>query len=546
MLRSKIVGKLRWEVNSLVVRDGTYLGFGWVFHEEKQIRELRLSVRFDNGECQDIVASFGKPRDDVASSFPKFATAKYSGFLLLGSCNQGQKRLSDLFLQVALEDGLLSELHIPHACITSFDANDIAAGRITIRQIIAFLKRNLYLIKSFEIANLVDKARRYLSNRPASLIANVEAVRATLDASELRNIVLVIDHDLGGGANLYRERMVAEKIKEGATIFIFSFYFATLSYFLMIRSNQRNVRFAIPGYDFLLELAELLEIKEIIYNTGVSFAHPEELPALMVKLKSKYHFRLTLLVHDFFMVCPSHYLLDDAGGYCGIPDISRCQTCLVNNQQDFCSLFPSRNILQWRALWRSVIGLADEIRAFSNDSLKLLQKAYPSLDTSRVFVKPHSVKHLKYGTIRPSYTATLRIGVVGQIGYHKGAKVVQELANEIKARNLDIQIVVIGIVEAQCDQFVVRQTGAYQHDNLPALIESAGVNIMLFPSIWPETFSYVVQELIEMELPVACFALGAPAERLSNYAKGLVLNETTASATLDNLILFHHRVYISN
>lgn len=546
LLRSKIVGKLRWEVNWLIVRDGTYYGFGWVFHEEKNIRDLRLKVRFANGESQLITASFGKPRDDVAASFPKFATARYSGFSLYGSCKQGLNKFSDLFLQVTLEDDSVCELRIPQSCIRSFDTHDIAAGRISMRQFVTYVKRGIYLAKSLQIANLLDKARRYFSSRPASYLAKGQAVRSILDASELGNVVLVIDHDLGGGANQYRERMVAEKINEGATVLIFSYYVATLSYVLMLRSNKRNERFAIPGCAFLLELAERLEIKEIIYNTGVTFVHPEELPPLIVELKNKYHLRLTLLVHDFFMLCPSHYLLDDAGRHCGIPDISRCQTCLANNQQDFCSLFQSRNIVQWRELWGSVIGLADEVRTFSNSSLKLLQKAYPTLDTSRVVVKPHTVKHLKFGAVYPSYTAALRIGVVGQIGYHKGSKIIQELAYEIKARKLDIEIVVIGTIETQCEPTVVRQTGPYQHDKLPVLIESTGVNIMLFPSICPETFSYVVQELIELDLPVACYDLGAPAERLSNYAKGLILKETTASATLDNLILFHQRVYISN
>lgn len=66
---------------------------------------------------------------------------------------------------------------------------------------------------------------------------------------------------------------------------------------------------------------------------------------------------------------------------------------------------------------------------------------------------------------------------------------------------------------------------------------------MLFPSIWPETFSYVAQELVELDLPVACFDLGAPAERLRNYSKGMILKETTASAILDDLISFHRRIY---
>lgn len=539
------MGKLHWEVSSLIVRDGTYFGSGWVFHEETKIRDVRLRVRFANGESQSIAAGYGKPRDDVAEKFPQCTTARHSGFVLYGSCNQ-QEEVDNLFLQVTLEDGSTSDLIVPQTSIEHFGAQDVGGAHTSLRRFAGYLKRSWYFIKHFQIARLAGKARRYFGNRPSSSLHKGEAVRSMLNANELRNIVLVIDHDMGGGANQYRERMVAEKINAGVTVLIFSYYVATLSYILMVRSKQRNDRFAIPGYNFLLELAGSLEIKEIIYNTGATLVHPEELPPLIAQLKTQYHCRLTLLVHDFFMVCPSHFLLDDTGAYCGIPDIGRCQTCLPRNQQDFSSLFLTHDMIQWRALWGSVINLADEVRTFSNDSLKLLQKAYPALDASRAAVVPHTVKYLRHGTTQPSYTPTLRIGVIGQIGYHKGAKIVQELAEEIKARKLDIQIVVIGTIEAQCEPSVVRETGPYQHDKLPVLIESSGVNIMLFPSIWPETFSYVVQELMELDLPVACYDLGAPAERISRYAKGLILKEMAASTTLDDLILFHQQVYLLN
>lgn len=535
--------KLHWEVNSLAVRNGAYFGFGWVFHEATEIRNVRLKVKFADGESQSIAASFGKPRDDVAASFAKFPSAKHSGFFLLGCCNQEQKTFSELSLQVTLENDSVYELHVPQACIKSFGADDMATGSISLRQFVASVRRSSYLVKRFQIASLLTRIRRYLGNRPASILANGEDVRKILGATELRNVVLVIDHDLGGGANHYRERLVAEKIDKGATVLILSCHIATLSYVLMVRNTHRQKCFAIPGIDFMLEMAGQLQISEIIYNTGVTFTHPEELPTLIAKLKNRYSLRLTLLVHDFFMVCPSHYLIDDAGEYCGIPEIVRCRTCLPNNQQDFSSLYRLRDIVQWRASWGAVIGLADEVRTFSDSSLKLLQKAYPSLGASRVVVTPHTVTYLSHGKIKLSYTAALKIGVVGQIGYHKGAQIVRDLACEIKARSLDIKIVVIGAIEAQCESSVVSETGPYQHDKLPELIESTGVNIMLFPSIWPETFSYVAQELVELDLPVACFDLGAPAERLRKYNKGMILKETTASAILDDLISFHRRIY---
>jgi glycosyltransferase involved in cell wall biosynthesis len=143
-------------------------------------------------------------------------------------------------------------------------------------------------------------------------------------------------------------------------------------------------------------------------------------------------------------------------------------------------------------------------------------------------------------------TNNLRIGVVGQIGFHKGSLFIQALGREIKRRGADVNVVVIGAIEAMCDPLVVTQTGPYKHDDLPGLIERTGANVFLFPSIWPETFSYVVQELVSMDLPVASFNFGAPAERLAAYPKGLVLDSMDPGAVLDDLISFHRKIYLSN
>jgi len=75
------------------------------------------------------------------------------------------------------------------------------------------------------------------------------------------------------------------------------------------------------------------------------------------------------------------------------------------------------------------------------------------------------------------------------------------------------------------------------------LLEDNGVNVILFPSIWPETFSYVVQEMIELGYPVASFNLGAPAERLQKYDKGVLLSSMNPEIVVQELIDMHRKIY---
>jgi glycosyltransferase involved in cell wall biosynthesis len=126
---------------------------------------------------------------------------------------------------------------------------------------------------------------------------------------------------------------------------------------------------------------------------------------------------------------------------------------------------------------------------------------------------------------------------------HKGAGVVQGLAQEIAARGSPARITVFGTLEAAVDDDIVTVTGSYQHEDLPHLIECSGANVFLLPSICPETFSYVTHELVSLGLPLACFDLGAPAERVSRYSRGCVLQQRGAAALLDDLIAFHQDVH---
>ena len=80
--------------------------------------------------------------------------------------------------------------------------------------------------------------------------------------------------------------------------------------------------------------------------------------------------------------------------------------------------------------------------------------------------------------------------------------------------------------------------GEYELSELPGLLERYGVNIGFISSIWPETFSYVTQELMMLDLPLVCFDIGAPRDRIGKWKKGRIIPEMTpesAWATISEL-----------
>ncbi|HRF05559.1 glycosyltransferase [Accumulibacter sp.] len=537
--------ELLWSVDSLLIKENVLFSFGWIFHESQEIALLRLRVDFKGKKKLPpgyLVANAGKPRRDVELAFPDKKRALHSGYVVFGAFPNAAPPDS-ITLECSLADGSVLERTVSASSVVG-RADEKAAQQPRLRQLGVSFTQGVRLLGAGRFKELLVKAMRRFSQRPVAAPDHSPDIGDLLGEDERSDVCVIVDHDLGGGANQYRDRLINSVISEGRSAVLLTYDVSTLSHLIVIRNRRLNVRYSISGTADLFGIVKGLAVNEIVYNTAVSFVQPEEIPELLIHLKKLTGAQLKVLVHDFYLVCPSHFLLDFQGKFCDIPDTGICSNCLPKNQQEFATLFVPRDMRMWRKIWGAFLVAADQIVAFSNSTAQLLLKAYPQVDRSRVSITPHRVEHLTSGVVRLRDKGRLCIGVVGHIAFHKGANFVQALAREIKDRGAELSIVVIGSIEAHCEPSVVRQTGAYKHSELPGIIEASGANVMLFPSICPETFSYVVQELMELRLPVAAFNFGAPAERLGSYEKGLVLTSMEPASVLDELIAFHREIYL--
>lgn len=532
---------IHWAIDSFTRNNRTIFGYGWIFNEYKKISKIRFCLA-DEPDCF-VDAEYGKARHDVGDYFKDYEFASHSGFFVYGNLNKSFDP-DALKLACFYDDDTVDLIDIPAKIVSTTDTTEspVISKTVVFKQFIVLLKRAFNLLRTGNFRLLIEKVKRYKNKTPSKSLTEPSEILKFLTRKETGNIVFFLDHDLGGGANHYRERIVNEMSDKGKASLILAFTVNTLSYKLIVVSSKGRNVFNISGYDFIYSLLNFIKIGKIIYNTGVSFCNPETIPDFLINLKIKTNASLCTLAHDLFPICPSHFLIDDKGKYCDVPDPSVCYSCLRNNTYGFTTLFESGDIKKWRDRWGNLLIASDKIVSFSESTLNLYKRVYPQIDDNKTAVTPHKVDYLPEKAII-TQTDNLKIGVVGQIGYHKGSKILQDLAKEIFENKYNIEIIVIGAVEASCPPEVVKQTGPYQHENLKILLEENGVNVVLFPSIWPETFSYVVQEMIELGYPVASFNLGAPAERLRKYDKGVILSSMNPEIVVQELIDMHRKIY---
>lgn len=538
-----------WELESFQLSQNTAYVIGWLFVPGERINALSLQLRTPKSGDNEvlvghIVLDSGKPRPDVVQVHQTHPEALESGFVGLGAWPRQPRRGDRLVLSASLDNGERLNLEIPSArwhwslCPTAWQQRTAA-----IRQLLRYGKRALRLLASGQVASLCEKLARQLGEMPQQSLPPrlTEDDLVSLGANQGASFNLIIDHRLGGGANHYRMDVVKQWLKQGNTVFTLTYHLARLQPMLIVETRTQQLRFGLEKASDLLPTLSAIPLSTITYNTAVSFVGAEKIPELVLSLKQQHQARLTVLLHDYFSICPSHFLINANGEFCNIPDLESCRRCLPNNRHGFTSLFQG-DVAQWRAAWAPMLQQADEIIAFSHSSIELLKKAYGRkpgkpvvVREESVTVQPHSVDYIDTESLVIKNRDQLVIGVVGQIGFHKGAAFVQGLAQEIEQQGAMERIAVIGSLEGRCNPAIVRQSGPYQREDLAKAILESGANIMLFPSIWPETFSYVTQEIIQFGLPLACFSYGAPAERVKQYEKGLVLKSQDPSDVLESL-----------
>ena len=363
-----------------------------------------------------------------------------------------------------------------------------------------------------------------------------DLVKLRLHSEASGGATVIIDHDLGGGANAFRSGLIrAVDRLGGSTIVVVHDAQQRGRVLMLAHGPDGETRFSFPSVEAIGEFLESVSVSEFVYNNLVGSPDPlKVVRALRMQVGAR-SVPFRIMVHDFYPLCPSYTLIDKDGSYCGVPeDLGTCAACMRGYSKDLLPHGPTKmDIREWRSEWRELMELATEIRCFSTSSRDIFIRAYPDL-ANRCTVVPHAVdfKPAKLPTIRRD--ARLHIGVVGGINYCKGRAVIESLVRHFEDRGLEHRVSVIGQVDVPVRGINV--TGKYEVAHLPEIIENLGINVILIPSIWPETFSYVTSEMVLLGMPVACFNIGAPPERIRSYEKGIVLEGSDPETILKGLL----------
>ncbi len=349
----------------------------------------------------------------------------------------------------------------------------------------------------------------YVQDDPA------RAARLTIDLARItdlgRPVVLNILHNREGGT-LRHVQELAQTLGGGATFLRLAPVSGGVEVGLEGAHEALSLRFALPAErSELLRLLRQLRVGHIHYHHLL--AHDPDICELPTQLGVSYDFT----AHDYYSYCPQISLTDHQDRYCGERGLDQCTQCLRRQPAP-----GGEKIDSWRARHARLLTRARYVIAPSRDAASRLQRFVPG---ARVVFVPHErlqaevVPHPKPGARALSHKQPLKVAVIGALSKIKGADLLEEVASLAATRGAAVEFHLLGFAYRSLRvQPRARLTvhGRYDDKDLSELLHWLQPDLVWFPALWPETYSYTLSASLESGLPIAAPDLGAFSERLSD------------------------------
>jgi len=364
--------------------------------------------------------------------------------------------------------------------------------------------------------------QKFIAKDPAFPARRALDVARVAGALKGRSTMLFVTHDWGGGIERHIQAMKGQLRAEGVPLLIMRAIRNRPGWVALEHSEVMqvpNLRWSLQeGYQ---QLVEFLRQSRVFHVHVHSLAgYPQNATDIVAELTSDLEVAYDFTAHDYLPVCPRVTMIDESGSYCGEPEQDACIRCVARNGAPV----PVDSLPAYRDRYSRLMHGARRVFAPSADTAARYRKRFPTVE---VIERSHSQGYQFKGPppVRYAGDGILRVAIIGAIGPHKGSTLLLECARHAESLQLPIRFVVFGItdIEALRNHPYVTIKGAYRDNELAGMLVEHRCHLALFPSVWPETWSYTLSEALDARLYPVAFELGAMAERIKKIGWGTCL-----------------------
>jgi GT2 family glycosyltransferase/glycosyltransferase involved in cell wall biosynthesis len=376
----------------------------------------------------------------------------------------------------------------------------------------------------------MDMVREFIAADPLRAIRELALMRMDIDAAPARGVLHIVHHHGGGteshvralvegsrGMQPHWRHCIAIAVEDRWQIEVYGAG-AKVREFELVRDEAESWASFVGG---------------IAASLGVTLIHVHNISGCrngILEALSQVGIPVGYTIHDLNSACPTITMLHEGAMFCGgVTDAAACARCLERQAE-----FEHIDIVQWRERHRGLV---------TGASFRLAPSKWAATMTERYFanapveVVPHGVIDEDRGRSAGARSVLLlpaddvpTVAVLGAIGPDKGARRLERLVELARRRRANVRFVLIGYLDFQhgpwqSDDAVFSVHGHYATRDLPDLLAHYRVELVLYPSAGPETFSFTLTEAWKEGRPVLVPPIGALAERVDGSGAGWVMSE---------------------
>lgn len=238
--------------------------------------------------------------------------------------------------------------------------------------------------------------------------------------------------------------------------------------------------------------------------------------------------------HDHFFICYNYSLIDTGTReYCAksiCTSIDKgCVKCL--HRVTSYNVFDTKDYIDARnLLWKKILKGAEKIITPSNYLLNLIRKNHPEIENKNLeTIEPFITTDIQ--SLQVNENGRLCVAFLGVFTIEKGSDIFLEAYHKLKELNIHWKIIgnINPIYNQILEKLDIELTGKYERENLTKYLY--GVDLVILPSIRPETYSITLSECWYLGLPVIVADIGAYKSRVIEGNNGLLFRNNDS----DNL-----------
>jgi len=345
-----------------------------------------------------------------------------------------------------------------------------------------------------------EKVHRFINKDPLRKL-RLKAHAAYIHHST-RKTILLISHRLGGGVEKHVQELESHLGGEG--------FFPILrlgenpgEYELGLATKLKDkILLSLPDdYEQLLDLCRFLGVGRIYFHHMMGF------DPIMSNLAKDLECEMDFMIHDYYLINANPTLTDSNGRFCFDPVI-RDSECQKRYPIPF-GMEPS----QWRKEQSNFLSKCQRVIAPCRYTAELFNNYFSDISVAAVY-HPDSLDVSYPEPRQPKKNADglVKVLVLGAISREKGADVLEAVAQLAAKKAPHLSFHLLGYAYRPLNGVV--EHGPYSEEEVDAAIVRIAADMIWYPALWPETYSYTLSEGLRSGLPILATNLGAFPERL--------------------------------